>query len=165
MEKGQVLAECTHCNHPHILDSVLGKKLHAPLLYWFSAPKKIERCIDCRSELQIWNVSYDGKIAESKCSKCGLSHTFKKPRMRDWRLIRVTRRVDDKILDLKKNYDLTEIKGIGPNRAKILNRVGIKNILDLIDSSAPILSSKTGISEKFMVNWIKQAENLVTKYS
>ncbi|MFC1487743.1 helix-hairpin-helix domain-containing protein [Thermoproteota archaeon] len=161
MEKGQVLAECIHCSHAHILDAVLGKKPHALLLYWFSAPKKIERCVDCRSELKIWNVSYDGKMAQSKCAKCGLSHTFKKPRMRDWRLIRVTRRVDDEVSNLITASDLTEIKGIGSKRARILDLAGIKNSSDLAKSSIPMLSSKTGIPEQFLLNWIKQAKDLV----
>lgn len=161
MEKGQVLAECMHCGHAHILDSVLEKKSRVPLVYWFSAPKKIERCIDCRSELKIWDVSYDGKLAQSKCSKCGLFHTFKKPRLRDWRLIRVTRRVGDEVLDLKTTLDLIEIKGIGSKRAEILDLAGVKTVSDLANSSVFILSSKTGISEKFLLQWIKQAKDLV----
>lgn len=163
MEKGQVLAECMNCGHAHILDSVLGKKPHLPVVYWFSASTKMERCIDCRSQLEIWDVSYDGKLARSKCSKCGLFHTYKKPRLRDWRLIRVTRRVGDKVLDLKSALDLTEIKGIGLKRAETLGLAGVKNVSDLANSSVFSLSSKTGISEKFLLQWIKQAKDLLNQ--
>ena len=160
MEKGQVLAECVYCGHSHTLDSVLEKKTRAPLIYWFSVPKKMERCFDCRSPLKVWDISYDGHLAQSKCSKCGLSHTFKKPRLRDWRLIRVTRRVGDEVLDLKTALDLTEIKGIGSKRAEILDLAGVKTVSDLANSSVLILSSKTGISKKFLLQWIKQAKDL-----
>ena len=160
MEKGQVLAECMNCGHDHILDSVLGKKSHLPVVYWFSAPKKMERCIDCKSQLEIWDVSYDGKLANSKCSKCGLFHTYKKPRLRDWRLIRVTRRAGDKVLDLKSTLDLTDIKGIGSKRAEALSLAGVKSVSNLSDSSVYSLSSKTGISEKLLVKWIQKAKDL-----
>ena len=161
MEKGQVLAECMYCGHTHTLDSILEKKSRVPLVYWFSAPKKIERCVDCRSQLKIWDVSYDGKLAHSKCSKCGLFHTFKKPRLRGWRLIRVSRRVGDEVYDVKTALDLTEINGIGSKRAEVLALVGVKNVSDLANSSVFILSSKTGISEKFLFQWIKQAKEFL----
>jgi hypothetical protein len=161
MEMGQVLAECINCGHVHFLDSVLEKKTRIPSLYWFSAPKKIERCVDCRSELKIWDVSYDGKFAESICNKCGLAHTFKKPRFRDWHLLRVTRRVSDEIRKLEIDSDLTVIKGVGKKRARALALVGIKNISDLANFSSQLLSSKTGISEKIIAKWIKQAKKLI----
>lgn len=161
MEEGQVLAECISCGHNHTIDSVLEKTTRIPLIYWFSAPKKIERCLDCRSPLKVWNIDYSGKFAYGKCSRCGLLHTFKKPRLRSWRLIRVTRRVDDKVLELKNSMDLTEIKGIGSKRAEILTLSGVKNISDLANSSVFVLSSKTGISEKFLLRWIKQAKKLL----
>ncbi len=161
MEQGQVLAECTSCGHAHTIDSVLEKKTRIPLIYWFSAPKKIERCLDCRSPLRLWNIDYSGKFAYGKCSKCGLLHTFKKPRLRNWQLIRVTRRVGDELFDLKNTLDLTEIKGIGSKRAEILNLSGVKNVSDLANSSVFVLSSKTGISEKFLLQWIKQAKELL----
>ena len=163
MEKGQVLAECTNCGHDHILDSVLEKKPRLPVVYWFSAPKTIGRCIDCRSELEIWDISYDGKSAQSKCSRCGLFHTYNKPRFRDWRLVRVTRRVGDKVLDLKSVLDLTEIKGIGSKRAETLGLAGVKNVSDLANSSVFSLSSKTGVSEKILLKWIKQAKDLLNQ--
>ena len=161
MEQGQVLAECVSCGHAHTLDSVLEKKTRVPLIYWFSAPKKIERCVDCRSPLKIWNIDYSGKFAYTTCSKCGLSHTFKKPRLRSWRLIRVTRRIGDKVFDLKNTLDLTEIKGIGSKRAEILILAGVKNVSDLANSSVFVLSSKTGISKEFLLRWIKQAKELL----
>jgi len=161
MEQGQVLAECVSCGHTHTLDSVLEKKTRVPLIYWFSAPKKIERCLDCRSPLKVWNIDYIGKFADSKCSKCGLLHTFKKSRLRSWRLIRVTRRIGDKVFDLKNTLDLTEIKGIGSKRAEILILSGVKNVSDLANSQVFVLSSKTGISEKFLLKWIKQAKELL----
>lgn len=160
MEQGQVLAECISCGHTHTLDSVLEKKTRVPLIYWFSAPKKIGRCLDCRSPLKVWDIDYSGKFAFSKCSKCGLLHTFKKPRLRSWKLIRVTRRIDDKVLDLKKTLDLTEIKGIGSKRAEILALSGVRNVSDLANSSVFVLSSKTGISEKFLFRWIEKAKEL-----
>ena len=161
MKEGQVLAECTHCGHAHFLDSVLEKKPRGLFVYWFSAPKKLERCIDCRSELKIWDVSYDGKNAESKCSKCNLSHTFKKPRFRDWKLIRVTRRVADEVTALRIDFDLTQIKGVGSKRAETLGLAGIKNISELANSSVQVLSSKTNISEKMLSKWIDQAKKFV----
>jgi uncharacterized Zn finger protein len=161
MEQGQVLAECISCGHTHTLDSVLERKTRVPLIYWFSAPKKIERCLDCRSPLKIWDIDYSGRFASSQCSKCGLLHTFKKPRLRSWRLIRVTRRIGDKVFDLKNTLDLTEIKGIGSKRAEILNLYGVKNVSDLANSSVFVLSSKTGISEKYLLRWIKQAKELL----
>lgn len=161
MEKGQVLAECTHCGHSHILDSVLEKQSHIPVVYWFSAPKKIERCVDCRAELKIWDVSYNGKLATSKCSKCGLTHTFKKPRFRGWQLLHVSRIIGDQVINLNYGLSLTEIKGIGSKRAMSLNLVGIKTISDLANSTALILSSRTGISEKLLLRWIEQAKSIV----
>jgi Zn ribbon nucleic-acid-binding protein len=158
MEEGQVLAECVYCGHSHTLDSVLEKKTRAPLIYWFSAPKKMERCVDCRSPLKVWDISYDGNLAHSQCSKCGLYHTFKKTRLRGWRLLRVTRCVGDGIMDVNPVLDLTEIKGIGRKRAEVLGRAGVKSISKLANSSVFVLSSKTGISEKFLFRWIKQAK-------
>lgn len=160
-EQDQILAECISCGHTHILDSVLEKKTDIPLLYWFSAPKNIERCFDCRSTLKVWDISFNGKLAHSKCSKCGLFHTFEKTRLRGWRLIRVTRRVDGKLVDMKTALDLTLIKGIGPKRATVLSLAGVKNVTDLANSSVFVLSSKTGISEKFLLQWIKQAKEFL----
>jgi hypothetical protein len=161
MEMGHVLSECLNCGHAHFLDSVLEKKSRIPILYWFSAPKKIERCVDCRSELKIWDVSYDGKFAQSICSRCGLSHTFKKPRFRDWHLLRVTRRVGEHVSDLSSHFDLTQIKGVGTKRAEVLVLAGIKNVSELATASVQLLASKTGISEKLILKWIEQAKKLV----
>lgn len=161
MEQGQVLAECINCGHTHILDSVLEKKTRVPLVYWFSAPKKITRCVDCRSPLKLWDVSYDGKMAHSKCTKCGLFHTYKKPRLRGWRLIRVTRRFGDNVVDVITALDITGIKGIGPKRAEVLALSGVRNVSDLANSSVISLSSKTEISEKLLIKWIKQAKEFV----
>ena len=158
MEKGQVLAECVHCGHAHSIDSIIDKKNRAPTLYWLSASNKIQRCIDCRTELKMWDVSYNGKIATSKCQKCGLTHTFKKPRFRDWQLISVTRKFDESLPNPKPESDLTKIKGIGPKRAIILNLAGITNITDLAKSSVFTLSSKTGISENLLERWIQQSK-------
>lgn len=161
MEEGQVLAECINCGHAHFLDSVLEKKSRTPFVYWFSAPKKAERCIECRSELKIWDVSYDGRIAYSKCSKCGLSHTFKKKRFRDWNLVRITRRADDQVPVSSINVDLTQIKGIGVKRAEVFAAAGIRTISDLSNSPLQVLTTKTGISEKFLIKWINQAKELI----
>ena len=163
MKEGQVLAECTHCGHAHTLDAVAVKKTRVPVLYWFSAPKNIERCVDCKSKLKIWDVSYNGRFANSKCENCGLIHSFKKPRFRGWRLVGVTRRMGDNVLDLKGTFDLTEIKGIGIKRAEVLDQAGIKSALDLVNSPVVVLSSKTGISEKFLIKWMKQANELLQK--
>ncbi len=158
MKEGQVLAECNHCGHAHILDSVLEKKPRTLSLYWFSAPKKFERCVDCRSELKIWDVSYDGKLAQSYCSNCGLHHIFKKPRLRDWRLIRVTRRVENETPNFKTASDLATMEGIGPKTSELLILAGVNNISELSKASAKVLSSKTGINEKNLEKWIKQAK-------
>jgi len=160
-KQDQIFAECISCGHAHIIDSVLEKKTALPLLYWFSAPKTIEKCFDCQSLLEAWDISSDGKLAQSKCGKCGLFHTFKKTRLWGWRLIRVTRRVNGELVDVKTALDLTLIKGIGPKRAAVLSLVGVKNVSDLANSSIFVLSSKTGIPEKFLFQWIKQAKGFL----
>jgi replicative superfamily II helicase len=161
MKEGQVLAECINCGHAHFLDSVLEKKSRTPTVYWFSAPKKMARCFECRAELKIWDVSYDGKSAQSKCNKCGLNHTFKKPRFRSWQLVRVTRRVGEQVTELQTSFDLTEINGIGAKRAETLESAGINNVSELASCSVQVLRAKTGISEKILTKWIDQAKELL----
>lgn len=53
--------------------------------------------------------------------------------------------------------ELTEIKGIGSKRAEQLKAAGISTVWDLATSSAKDLSEKTGVSEKTVSKWIKQA--------
>ena len=161
MKEGQVLAECINCGHAHFLDSVLEKNSRTPTVYWFSAPKKIARCFECRAELKIWDVTYDGKNAQTKCSKCGLIHTFKKPRFRDWQLVRVTRRVGEEGTELQIGLDLTLIRGVGAKTARTLEIAGINNVSELANCSVQVLSAKTGISEKNLTKWIDQAKELV----
>jgi hypothetical protein len=158
MQKGQILAECTNCGHAHTLESVLDKNIHQPILFWFTTSKKTKRCVECRSELKLWDVTYDGRMSTRKCEKCALIHTYKKRRFRDWQLIRVTRRADDTIPNPIGQTDLTQIKGIGPKRAITLNLAGINTIPDLAKSTPFVLSSKTGISEKHLEKWIAQAK-------
>ena len=64
---------------------------------------------------------------------------------------------------MKFTFDLTEIKGIGIKRAEVLDQAGIKSALDLVNSPVVVLSSKTGISEKFLIKWMKQANELLQK--
>lgn len=161
MEGSEVLAECTYCGQSHMLDSILEEKANIPVVIWFSAPKNLERCDVCRSPLKIWDISYDGNTARSQCSKCGLVHTFKKTRLSGWKLLRVTRRVDDKFLASNSDLDLFEIDGIGSKRAELLALAGIRTISDLANASISILSSKTGISQKLLTKWIVQAKRLI----
>jgi hypothetical protein len=162
MEGSEVLAECIFCGHSHTLDSILEEKARIPIVIWFSAPKNLERCDVCRSPLKIWDISYDGHSARSQCSKCGLTHTFKKSRLRGWKLLRVTRSVGDELVNSISNSNLIEINGIGSKRSEILTLAGVKSISDLANSSVLILSSKTGISKKLLSKWITQAKNFAT---
>lgn len=162
MEGSEVLAECIYCGHSHTLDSVLEEKTHIPVVIWFSAPKNLERCDVCRSPLKIWDISYDGHSARSQCSKCGLTHTFKKLRLRGWKLLRVTRRVDDEPVNTGSECDLVEIDGIGPKRAELLAIAGVKTVSDLANASVSVLSSKTGISQKLLLKWIINAKKFTS---
>ena len=162
MEWSEVLAECTYCGHPHTLDSVLDEKTRIPVVYWFSIPTKHGRCDVCRSDLSIWDISYDGHSATIQCSKCGLIHTFKKLRLRGWKLMRVSRRVDGEFVDKRSSFDLGQIDGVGPKRAELLALVGVKSVSDLADASVSVLSSKTHIPEKLLLKWITEAKKLVS---
>jgi len=55
---------------------------------------------------------------------------------------------------------LTEIKGIGPKRVKKLENAGIRNMVDLANSSAKQVAEKTGIPQKRISGWIEQAKRL-----
>ena len=57
--------------------------------------------------------------------------------------------------------ELTGIKGIGSKRAEELKAVGINTVSDLAASSVKDLSQKTGISEKIISRWIKQARKII----
>lgn len=160
MEGSEVLAECIYCGHSHVLDSILEEKANIPVVIWFSAPKNLERCDVCRSPLKIWDISYDGNTARSQCSKCGLIHAFKKTRLSGWKLLRVTRRIEDTSDVSNSNLDLIEIDGIGSKRAELLRLAGINTITDLASASISILYSKTGISQKLLTKWIAQSKRL-----
>jgi predicted flap endonuclease-1-like 5' DNA nuclease len=60
-----------------------------------------------------------------------------------------------------KELELTGIKGIGSKRAEELKSVGINTVSDLAASSVKDLSQKTGISEKTISKWIKQARKII----
>ncbi len=75
--------------------------------------------------------------------------------------IRVTRRFGDNVVDVITALDITGIKGIGPKRAEVLALSGVRNVSDLANSSVISLSSKTEISEKLLIKWIKQAKEFV----
>jgi hypothetical protein len=45
-------------------------------------------------------------------------------------------------------------------RAETLGLAGVKSVSDLANSSVFSLSSKTGISEKLLLQWIEQAKLL-----
>ena len=53
---------------------------------------------------------------------------------------------------------MTEIKGIGPRKAKELKAVGVNGVSDLAGASAKNLSQKSGISEKIISRWIEEAK-------
>ena len=60
--------------------------------------------------------------------------------------------------EVLREIELTEIKGIGPRRAKELKAVGVNGISDLAGASAKKLSQETGISEKIISRWIAEAK-------
>jgi predicted flap endonuclease-1-like 5' DNA nuclease len=60
-----------------------------------------------------------------------------------------------------KELELTGIKGIGSKRAEELKAVGVNTVSDLAASSVKDLSQKTGISEKTISRWIKQARKII----
>lgn len=93
MTEHQVLAECIHCGYPHTLDSIPKNKTRSALLQWFTAPIASERCVECRSPLRLHDINVQTRRARAQCEKCGLLHTYKKDRLRGWRILRVTRRV------------------------------------------------------------------------
>jgi len=57
--------------------------------------------------------------------------------------------------------ELTGIRGIGSKRAEELKAVGINTVSDLAASSVKDLSQKTGIPEKTISRWIRQAKELI----
>jgi Holliday junction resolvasome RuvABC DNA-binding subunit len=57
--------------------------------------------------------------------------------------------------------NLTEIKGIGPKRAKELKAAGVNTVSELAKSSPKYLSEKTGISIKNISKWIVQANEMI----
>lgn len=57
--------------------------------------------------------------------------------------------------------DLTQIKGIGPKRARELRTAGVRTVTDLAKSSAKDLSEKTGISIKDISRWIIRANEMI----
>ena len=57
--------------------------------------------------------------------------------------------------------ELTGIKGIVSKRAEELKAVGVNTVSDLAISSVKDLSQKTGISEKIVSRWIKQAKEII----
>jgi len=59
--------------------------------------------------------------------------------------------------------ELEDLKGIGTKTAEKLKAANIKTVSDLAKGSAKILSQKTGISEKLLSKWIKQANLYKTK--
>ncbi|KPV61914.1 MAG: hypothetical protein AOA66_1586 [Candidatus Bathyarchaeota archaeon BA2] len=93
MTKHQVLAECIHCGHQHTLDSVLKGKTRSALLNWFTIPKEIERCVECRSPLKVYDINLQTGRARAQCEKCGLIHIYKKDRLRGWHVMRIIRDV------------------------------------------------------------------------
>jgi len=92
MTEHQVLAECIHCGHPHTIDSIRENKTGSSLLYWFTIPKEIGRCVECRYPLRIHDISVQTGRARLECKQCGLLHFYQKSRLRGWRMVRVTRR-------------------------------------------------------------------------
>jgi len=93
MTEHQVLAECIHCRHPHTLDSTPGTKRRSALLNWFTVPKATERCVECRSQLKIYDIDFQTGRARAQCEQCGLLHIYKKDRLHGWHIIRITRHV------------------------------------------------------------------------
>lgn len=59
--------------------------------------------------------------------------------------------------------ELEDLKGIGTKTAEKLKAANIKTVSDLAKGSAKILSQKTGISEKLLSKWIKQANLYKTR--
>lgn len=66
---------------------------------------------------------------------------------------------------VKSRIELTKVKGIGPKKAEQLKGLGIDTVEDLANSSAKVLSSKIGVSQKIARRWIKEASKLVKESS
>ena len=63
----------------------------------------------------------------------------------------------------KKFSKLTEIKGIGPKRAKELENAGVKTVSELAKLSPKHTAEKTGIPIEKISNWIIEANKLLDK--
>ena len=66
----------------------------------------------------------------------------------------------DSVEEYNKFSELTEIKGIGPKRAKELENVGVKKVSDLAKLSPKYVAEKTGIPIEKISNWIIEANKL-----
>lgn len=58
---------------------------------------------------------------------------------------------------------ITKIKNIGPKTAQRLKERGIKNIIDLIESSPEKIAEATGVPKERALKMIKKAMNLIKK--
>ena len=58
---------------------------------------------------------------------------------------------------------ITKIKNVGPRTAQRLQKVGIKNVIDLIEASPEKITEATDLPKERAIKLIKKATNLIKK--
>ena len=61
--------------------------------------------------------------------------------------------------------EVTEVKGVGPKRAKQLRELGINTAQDLAKTTATTLAAKTELSTKITRKWVRRAKKLIKEAS
>ena len=61
--------------------------------------------------------------------------------------------------------EVTEVRGVGPKRAKQLGELGIKTAQDLAKTTATTLAAKTELSTKITRKWVRRAKKLIKEAS
>jgi len=61
--------------------------------------------------------------------------------------------------------DVTEVRGVGPKRAKQLRELGINTAQDLAKTTATTLAAKTELSTKITRKWVRRAKRLIKEDS
>lgn len=61
--------------------------------------------------------------------------------------------------------EVTEVRGVGPKRAKQLRELGINTAQDLAKTTATTLAAKTELSTKITRKWVRRAKRLIKEAS
>ena len=61
--------------------------------------------------------------------------------------------------------EVTEVRGVGPKRAKQLQELGINTAQDLAKTTATTLAAKTELSTKITRKWVRRAKRLIKEAS